>query len=371
MRYPEARAILESMVRGINKPTLKQKDRIQPRCAAMAVGSVPYTEVGPALDLVLETTPEVPAWPQLPRRSFLENMYVQFSEGLPGLEVDAKSASMVQRLDIPDDALITFAEALESADPSYFAISPAHAAGLHALPQLLKRLPQPASLVKGQVTGPVSFCLQVTDEERRPVLYDDTVRELAVELLAARARWQEGFLQAMAPEAVVLMMVDEPFLTQWGSGYLSMPENLVVPALQRVLGALDCLVGIHVCGGTDWAKVATLPLDLLNFDAADHLDALLAHAEAVAAFVAEGGMLAWGVVPNDDRVFGLSPDQTASTVMAGTDALVGTGLVEWVEVLERSFVTPACGTGALPEATAEACLRLAAATSRRLRDLAF
>lgn len=359
------------MLRGINKPTVKRRDRIRPRCAAMAVGSVPYVDVGPALDLVLETTPEVPAWPQLPRRSFLENMYVQFSEGLPGLKVNAESASLVQQRDIPDESLIAFAEALESEDSSYFAISPTHAAGLHALPQLLERLPRPTSLIKGQVTGPVSFCLQLTDEERRPVLYDDTVRELAVELLTARARWQEGFLQAMAPEATVLMMVDEPFLTQWGSGYLSMPEDLVVPALQRVLSALDCLVGIHVCGGTDWAKVAALPLDLLNFDAADHLDALLAHAEAVAAFVAEGGMLAWGVVPNDDRALGLSPDETATTVLAGADALANTGLVERDEVLERSFVTPACGTGALPERTAETCLRLAAATSQRLRTLAF
>ncbi len=359
------------MLRGNLKPSLPQGSRVTPRCATMAVGSFPYVDVKPALDLLLETTPEVPAWPQLPRRSFLENMYAQFAEGLPGLEIDSVGGSMVQHLDIPDGDVVAFAEAIESGDLARFATSPEFAAGLHALPDLLSRLPRPATLVKGQVTGPVSFCLQLTDQGRRPVLYDDTVRELVTEMLTARALWQQRFLQELAPDATVLMMVDEPFLTQWGSGYLSMPDDLVVEPLERMLGALDCLVGIHVCGGTDWTKVAALPLDLLNFDAADHLDAVMAHAEAMAAFVAEGGLLAWGVVPNDDRALTLSPHTAAATLLDGVRALAAADLVREDQILTQSFVTPACGTGALPVETAEACLRLAASTSHAVRAAAL
>ncbi len=355
------------MLRGILKPSLSSGVRIAPRCAAMAVGSLPYVDVEPALSLIVETTPEVPAWPQLPRRSFLENMYAQFAEGLPGLEIDVAGGTMVQHHNIPDEDLMIFAEALGSGDLTRFAISPESAAGLHALPDLLSRLPRPATLIKGQVTGPVSFCLQLTDEGRRPVLYDDTVRELVTEMLTARAIWQQRFLQEAAPDAAVLMMVDEPFLTQWGSGYLSMPDDLVVAPLEHMLGALDCLAGIHVCGGTDWSKVAALPVDLLNFDAADHSDALLAHAEAVAAFVADGGLLAWGVVPNDDRALSLAPQAAAATLLDGVRALAAVGAVGEDQILAQSYVTPACGTGALPVQTAEACLRLAASTSELVR----
>jgi len=353
------------MNRGINKPGAA---KLRPRCAAMAVGSLPYQEIEPALDIVLETTPEVPAWPQLPRRSFLENMYVQFSEGLPGLKVDIVAERLVKRNEVPDTELVAFAEALEGNDATFFAVSPDHAAGLYAFPTLYGRLRRPVDVIKGQITGPVSFCLQVTDEDRRPILYDDTTRELAAELLTARARWQQGFLQAVAPAATVLMMVDEPFLAQWGSGYLSMPEDVVMPLLDRVVGSLDCLVGIHICGGTDWSKVVELPLDLLNFDAADHLDAVVAHAEALASFVAEGGMLAWGAVPNDERVLTLEPDQAAGSVLEGVGALSATGLVSREDVLLQSFVTPACGTGALPIPVAEACLRLTAAVSSTVRS---
>ncbi len=57
---------------------------------ALAIGSVPYEDARQAMDFILRWTPEIPAWPQLPRRSFLENMYVQFGEGLPGAIVDAE-----------------------------------------------------------------------------------------------------------------------------------------------------------------------------------------------------------------------------------------------------------------------------------------
>lgn len=336
----------------------------------MAVGSLPYLAVEPALDLVAKTTPEVPAWPQLPRRSFLENMYVQFSEGLPGLIVDTETERLVQRHAVCDEELVTFAEALERAnagDSEYFRISPERAAGLYALPGLLSRLSPRPAFIKGQITGPVSFCLQVTDEDRRPILYDDTLRELATELLSARARWEQQFLESLAPEANVIMMIDEPFLTQWGSGYLSMPDELVLSSLERVAGSLDCLVGIHICGGTDWSKIVNLPLDILNFDAADYLNALLVHAEAVGAFVQEGGLLAFGAVPNDERALVLSAEAVADTVEEGVRGLVGGGLVGDKVLLEHSLVTPACGTGALPVATAEACLWLAAGASEVLR----
>lgn len=342
-----------------------------PRCAAMAVGSLPHDDVDQALNLVAETTPEVPAWPQLPRRSFLENMYAQFSEGMPGLIIDQENQRLIQKLEIADEELLEFVEAVESHDPKVrgrFGISKERAAGLHAFADLLSRLSPPPQLVKGQITGPVSFCLQVTDEGKRPILYNDTIRELALEMLMARARWQREYLQTLAPHARVIIMIDEPFLTQWGSGYLSMPEDIVVDLLERMVQSLTgCVTGIHVCGGTDWSRVTALPLDLLNFDAADHLDALLAHAESVARFVAKGGWLAWGAVPNDERAQVLTAEEVAEIVEIGAVRLAETGLVSEAAVYEQSLVTPACGTGSLPVPLAEACLKLAAATSMVLR----
>src|SRR5450756_2500912 len=61
-----------------------------PQFAMTAIGSLPHTDPGQACALMLDALPEMPAWPQLTKRSFLENMYAQYSEGLPGIRVIEK-----------------------------------------------------------------------------------------------------------------------------------------------------------------------------------------------------------------------------------------------------------------------------------------
>jgi hypothetical protein len=51
------------------------------------IGSFPNTEPGPLCARLVDSL-SIPAWPQLPRRSFKENMYVQYSARLPGLQID-------------------------------------------------------------------------------------------------------------------------------------------------------------------------------------------------------------------------------------------------------------------------------------------
>jgi hypothetical protein len=351
--------------RGIRKATLSPKPKAGPRCAAMAVGSVPYVDPRPAMDLVMRSTPDIPAWPQLPRRDFRENMYVQFTEGFPGLRLDAVRERVYVLDDPPAEEFTVFFEALESDEPARFAISQDYAAAIPLLAEALADA-HPA-FVKGQVTGPVSFGLGLPREDRRATLYDDTLRDAAVELIVMKARWQLEMLAAIAPGSTPLIMVDEPSLTQMGSAFVSIPEALAFPALERCLNALPCLAGIHVCGATDWTMMASLPVDVLNFDAADHLDSFLAHGEAIARFLAEGGLLAWGVVPNDERARDLDADVTGARVLEGAERLAKMGAVDATAILEASFVSPACGTGALSPELAERCFALTAQTSSWLR----
>jgi hypothetical protein len=58
----------------------------RPELRSLAAGSLPHTDPKDACQTVLETV-DIPTWPQLPRRSFLENMYVQFSERFPGVVI--------------------------------------------------------------------------------------------------------------------------------------------------------------------------------------------------------------------------------------------------------------------------------------------
>jgi len=351
--------------RGLDKPTLRTFSARPPRCAAMAVGSVPYSDPETAIALVMGSTPEIPTWPQLPRRTFHENMFVQFTEGFPGVRLDEERERIYVLDELPTDELLTFVEALEAGDPSRFAISPDYAAALPLLKQALTQCDPP--FVKGQVTGPISQGLALPREDRRALLYDETLRDIAVNLIVMKARWQADLLSRWASGAVPLIMVDEPSLTQMGSAFVSIPEDIAFPALKQCLDALGCLTGLHVCGATDWGALSALPVDVLNFDAADHMQALLTHREAVATFLGEGGMLAWGVVPNDARSWEKTPEETGTAVLEGAEALAEAGGQSVEAVLEMSFVCPACGTGALTPVLAERCFALSSETSAWLR----
>ncbi len=59
---------------------------LEGRCRTTAMGIMPHTDVEKALELALGL--DIPFWPQLPKVSFYEDMYVQASQNFPGIVVD-------------------------------------------------------------------------------------------------------------------------------------------------------------------------------------------------------------------------------------------------------------------------------------------
>jgi len=56
--------------------------------APTLVGSFPHADPQRLMDRIFDRFAELPAWPQLPARDWLESMYVQYSERLPGAVID-------------------------------------------------------------------------------------------------------------------------------------------------------------------------------------------------------------------------------------------------------------------------------------------
>jgi len=56
--------------------------------APTLVGSFPHSDPERLVDRIFSLFTDMPAWPQMPARDWLESMYVQYSEGLPGVVVD-------------------------------------------------------------------------------------------------------------------------------------------------------------------------------------------------------------------------------------------------------------------------------------------
>ena len=151
------------------------------------VGSFPHREPTRLLDQIFRSLPEMPAWPQLPARDFRESMYTQYSEGLPGAVIDAKN----ERIHFSTqgrfhEELEGFYQAIVEEDVERFAISREYALGLHLFLDRLRSSDAKKPLwLKGQVTGPFSFAMTVTDENKRSIAYSTELNEIAVQGILA------------------------------------------------------------------------------------------------------------------------------------------------------------------------------------------
>ncbi len=102
----------------------------KPNGAATVIGSFPHEKAADACGLVFESLREIPAWPQLPRRSFLEDMNVQFCKRLPCLalnETDRKAGFDTSR-DMAGELERFYTHFIED-DVDYFGLDDDHAAG--------------------------------------------------------------------------------------------------------------------------------------------------------------------------------------------------------------------------------------------------
>ncbi len=325
-----------------------------------AVGSMPHIDPKEACSLVARFLPEIPAWPQLPKRAFLENMYAQFSEGFPGvvIEDDRIYVDRTKDLDQPLEQL--YASYLENKIEEY-GVSPDYAAGLHAFLDIeLSPL-----AVKGQVTGPISWGLTITDQERRSILYDDTLADALAKHLRLKAAWQEMKLKTISPNTIIF--VDEPYMASFGSAFVSISREQVIKLLEEVFSGISGLKGTHCCGNTDWSVLLSTSLDILNFDAYNYGYTVALYPNEVKAFLERGGILAWGIVPNDEKaVLGETAKSLIDRLEEQIGALDRKGVSFRLQT-EQCLVTPSCGLGSTsPEAAAQA-LELLTEVSKELR----
>jgi methionine synthase II (cobalamin-independent) len=334
--------------------------KFQAELRSMGSGSLPHVDPGAACQLMVEML-DIPTWPQLPKRSFRENMYVQFSEGFPGIVVGDEQV-YVNRDYEPDGGLERLYVAYLRDDLEYAAISPEYAAGLHRFLELnLGRVPA----IKGQVTGPLSWCLMVVDEKRKPIMEDDVLSEAISKHLRLKAAWQERQLLKLSPQTIIL--VDEPYLGSVDTDSMSFSRAQATLLLQEVFAGIEGLKGIHCCGSPDWSMILPFNGDIVSLDAYDYPGSLAEHVEVVDAFLQRGGIIAWGIVPADDRVMDESVDSLVERFHTAIETLVDQG-VNQDDLLSAALIMPSCGLGSLPVATAERVLTLTGDVSDALRE---
>jgi len=311
--------------------------------ATTAIGSLPFKDPALAVELNLQYL-DIPCWPQLPKLSFLENMYAQFCEGFPGIVLDIDSKKIYVRGENPEEQE-RFFQAVLGKDYSYFRITEDYAQGLYLFAEKVKE----GEIVKGQITGPVSFGLSIFQENGKAIFYNEQLREIVIKHLSMKAIWQYRFLKQIAREVVIF--IDEPYLSSIGSGFLTISETDIQNSLSEVVNVLKnegATVGIHCCGNTDWVKLSNLNLDIINYDTFNYPHSLLLHPQVVLSHINRGGYIAWGIVPTSGEIKDVNIEGLMGR-MKDVFQKAGSKKIDINLLKEKSLLTPSCGTGTLGE----------------------
>lgn len=350
---------------------------IKTKFLATAIGSLPYTDPAKAVDTVLATIPEAPIWPQLPKLGMHEQMEVQYSEGIPCAEMDrAKNRMFFDTAKDYSEAFASFYEAYMAVaeagpgqgDLSFMAISSEFSKGIYAMEERLRAEGKKRPYVKVQTTGPCSFALTITDENKRAIYYNEEFRDVIIKALGMKCRWQIRKFKPFGER--VICFIDEPILSAFGSStYVSVKREDVVAHLEEVIEAVHAeggLAGVHCCGNTDWSILVDAGVDILNFDAFGFGETVAMYPEAMKVHFSRGGSIAWGVVPTSTAIREQTPEKLVAHLDKMMDNLAANGIGRQT-MLEQSLVTPSCGTGSMEVADAEKVFGTLRLVSQALR----
>jgi hypothetical protein len=327
--------------------------------SATLIGSMPHRDRQRAIELVLQTVPEIPVWPQL-SAYHAEQMMAQYIEGLPGLVTE--EGRQFVRSDTPqfDQQVLLFyerylalAEGPLQIEDSRFRMGEETSATFRCFLETLKGANLPLRALKGQIVGPFTLLSGLKDQDGRALIYDERFLDIVPKLLGLKARWQIELMQTFG--VPVIIFLDEPGLAGFGSSaFITISAELVLTLLTEVVDAVHAaggLAGVHVCANTDWLLAFQSNLDIINFDSYTYFDKFALYRKQWLKFMAEGGNIAWGVVPTSDfdAIRAETPESLARR-WTGQIRELAAGEMQMDEVIVHSLFTPGCGCGSLPEA---------------------
>ncbi len=311
-------------------------------CLPTIIGSMPHIDPSEACSQVTRYLKDIPAWPQLPNRSFLENMYAQYSQGFPGVVVKEDSIYVDRAQDLTKPLEQFYAAYLEN-DFDKYPISADYAAGLHSFLALDNLSPL---AVKGQVTGPVTWGLTVADGDKRAIIYDDVLGDAVAKLLRLKASWQEKALSQISKNTIIF--VDEPYMAAFGSVGVLLSRERIVSLLEEVFSGISGLKGIHCCGNTDWSVLLDTSVDIVNFDTYSYAQSLSLYPSEIKKFLERNGTIAWGIIPNEAEA--LAGETVASLKDRLEEAMAPftRNGIRFRQLIEQGLLTPSCGLARLP-----------------------
>jgi hypothetical protein len=315
--------------------------------ATAGVGSLPHRDPVIAATFALEAF-DIATVPSLPARSFEETMLAQALLGVSGVYVIDGA--------ITCDAGRVEPDAVTATDFERDAFG-----GLRAFLEVAADLRPDGTAVKWQFVGPVTLGVAL----HRAGLDRDLAFDLALTTVRGRLADISDAVTAALPGSRQMVVLDEPWFADLMKPGFPIPPDEAIDRMSGAMAALPAttVTGIHCCAPCDVAtllatgpRVVSLPVSSELVDWVGYLT----------RFLADGGIVAWGVVPTDGPVPWSSERHWRSLSDLWCE-LVGRGC-DAVQLRRQSIVTPQCGLASHTVEVAQRIARLTREVGKRVQD---
>ncbi len=316
--------------------------------ATAGVGSLPHFDPAAAAAFAIGEF-AIATIPTMPRRSSDELMLGQALVDVAGVSVDASGGIVV-------DPVVVKPHATHVTDIERDAF-----AGLRAFLDLAAKVRLDGAAVKWQFVGPVTLGVALL----RAGLDRETAFDLALSIVRSRlARLSDVVTEAM-PNSRQMVVLDEPWFAELMQPGFPIPPDEAIDRMSSAMAALPAttLTGVHCCAPCDVATLLASGPNVVSLPVAPELVDWVGY---LTRYLADGGIIAWGVIPTDgpvpstsERQWRALSDLWCSLVQRGCDPVL---------LRRQSIVTPQCGLATHSVSVARRIARLTADVGKRVQD---
>lgn len=335
---------------------------------ALAIGSLPHTDLESAMELVKKDFDKIPFWPQLSKINKNEDMIFQFLENMPSFFIDentGKSYLETESDKFFEDVEQFFEDYEEiTADINCDKINKYAINSSCAFPEFIKIVKDTKpDFAKGQIVGPFTLATTLVDKSGKCAFYDETLKEIITKTLCLKALWQIKEIKCASPETTPIIFIDEPSISQLGtSAYITISNDEVIEMIKEISDIIQsngAMSAIHCCGKCDWNVPITAGVDIINLDAYSFAENLSLFRKDLKPYLEQGKKIAWGVVPtlHPEILEKTDLNEMIAVFEKAVKYLTKKGIDEKI-IIENSIITPSCGAGALSTELAEKAMDL-------------
>ncbi len=307
--------------------------QLEANCGTTAMGIMPHTDVDRALALAMGL--DIPFWPQLPKVSFCEDMYVQASEQFPGIVLDTENETTCFSSGRFIEEMNAYTEKI--ADPDALALGEDYSVVYH---RFLARDLSGYRAIRGQLTGPVSLGFKIMDEDNKPIIYDDNVRDLMYDFIQRKVHVQ--YRELKEKNAGAFVWLDEPGLGWVFSGLAGYNDVQAGRDYREFMAGFEGPRALHLCANVNLPYLLGMGIDLLSFDAYQIELMPKGYAIAVADFIRDAGIIAWGIVPTESSALATeTPDTLAARLIDYWQVVAANSDVSAAHLAAQALIAPA------------------------------